>query len=187
VSAPEDDGPDLTGVTDADMDAAYLGALAEATRRIAAGARARTRPVLTGGIVSADGDKTATWLGLVTLGHRQHVSPGFPEPGICVSRCPGKWPCQPHRMATALEKALDRHQPEQLYGLVEDYHGNVVCPHGADYDGDEHYEGPDGWHCKATPAVVVCSSCCDPDDDTLRSRWPCATWTDIAGELGAEA
>jgi hypothetical protein len=118
--------------------------------------------------------------------HRQHVSAMWPEPGICVARCPGKWPCAPHRMAAALEKALERHRPGQIHALVEDAKGAVTCPHGEDYDGDEHYETEAGWHCKALPASVVCGACIDPDDDTLLSPWPCQTWTDIARELGVE-
>lgn len=119
--------------------------------------------------------------------HRQHVDPMWPAPEICVARCPGRWPCMPYRMATALAKALAHHQPEQLHGMVEDWHGAVVCPHGADYEGDLHYEGEDGWHCKELPTVIVCASCSDPDDDTLRATWPCATRADIARELGIEA
>lgn|ERR1017187_9298790 len=40
-------------------------------------------------------------------GHRQHVSPNFPAPGICVSRCAEHWPCPSARMAAALEAVMD--------------------------------------------------------------------------------
>lgn len=38
--------------------------------------------------------------------HRQHVSANFPAPGICVSRCSGRWPCQAYRAAAALAEVL---------------------------------------------------------------------------------
>ena len=41
--------------------------------------------------------------------HRQHVSTGFPAPGICVSRCADsqpRWPCGAYRAAAALEAVL---------------------------------------------------------------------------------
>jgi hypothetical protein len=119
--------------------------------------------------------------------HRIPANANIASGWACLARCRGRHPCLPYRMATALKKAVDRHQPEQLYGLVEDWHGKVVCPHGENHDSDLHYEGPDGWYCKALPTVIVCASCCDPDDATLRATWPCDTWTDIARELGIEA
>jgi hypothetical protein len=91
------------------------------------------------------------------------------------------------RLVKALEAALNHHQPEQLYGMVEDYKGNVVCPHGPDYDGDLHYEDDEGfWYCKALPTVVVCSSCADGSASDLREQWPCPTYTGIARELAGE-
>jgi hypothetical protein len=131
-------------------------------------------------------DRARAMLAGVKYRHRMTANANIASPWACVARCRGQHPCTPHRMATALLAALERHRPEQLYGLVEDYKGNVVCPHGEGYDGDEHYEGPDGWYCKSTPTVIVCASCCDPDDDTLRSPFPCQTRTDIARELGVE-
>lgn len=119
--------------------------------------------------------------------HRIPANANIASGWACIARCRGQHPCTPYRMATALEATLWHHAPEQLHGTVEDYHGKVVCPHGDDYDGDQHYEAADGWHCKALPTAIVCSSCFDPDDDTLRSPWPCQTWTDIARELGVEA
>jgi hypothetical protein len=140
-----------------------------------------------GGIVITAEAQMAARLADAAYHHRQHLSEMWPAPGICVGRCPGPWPCMPHRMATALAKTLAHHQPEQLHGLVEDYYGKVACPHGAEYDGDQHYEADDGWHCKALPTVIVCATCTDPEDDTLLSAWPCQTWAVIAGELGIEA
>ena len=43
--------------------------------------------------------------------HRKHVSVNFPEPGICVSRCPGRWPCEAYRAASAAAAVLANHQP----------------------------------------------------------------------------
>jgi hypothetical protein len=131
-------------------------------------------------------DQLAVMLADVIHRHRRIASARMGSPWACVARCRGDSPCIPRRMATALAEALWHHQPEQLYGLVAGFAGVVVCPHGEDYEGDLHYEGPDGWYCKALPTVVVCASCLDPDDDTLRCAWPCATWTDIARELGVE-
>jgi hypothetical protein len=131
-------------------------------------------------------DKTAAWLENTAEAHGQHVSANYPSPGVCVSRCAESWPCRPYLMATALLAVLEEHRPEQLHALVEDYKGKVVCPHGEHYDGGEHYEDDQGWHCKSTPTVVVCSSCCDPDDDTLRSSWRCATRRNIETELGVK-
>jgi hypothetical protein len=136
--------------------------------------------------VSVSEDKVTAELTEIKRRHREDPNSLFPVPGICFSRCPGKWPCEAHRAASALEAALESHHPEQLHALVEDYHGKVVCPHGGEYDGDLHYEADDGWHCREMPTVVVCSSCCDPDDDTLRAPWPCRTRADIARELGVE-
>lgn len=131
-------------------------------------------------------DQLAVMLAGVKHRHRIPANANIASGWACLARCRGHHPCMPHRMATALEKALGHHQPEQLYGLVAGFAGVVVCPHGEDYEGDLHYEGPDGWYCKALPTVIVCASCCDPDDDTLRCAWPCPTWTDITGELGVE-
>ena len=87
-------------------------------------------------------------------------------------------------LLAAVEGVLKHHQPEQLYGMVEDYKGNVVCPHGPDYDGDLHYEDDGGfWYCKALPTVVVCSVCADGTASDLREQWPCPTYAGIASAL----
>jgi hypothetical protein len=132
-------------------------------------------------------DKAATAAAMIKHSHRQHVSANFPGMGICISRCPGAWPCTAHRAASALEAALRHHQPEQLYDTVTDYKGDVKCPHGEEYDGDLHFEAAGDWHCTAMPTVIVCKTCCDPDDDTLRAPFPCETRKDIERELGIEA
>lgn len=88
------------------------------------------------------------------------------------------------RLVKALEAALSHHDPDQLHGMVEDYKGNIVCPHGSDYDGDLHYEDSEGfWYCKALPTVVVCSSCADGSASDLREQWPCSTYTGITSAL----
>lgn len=92
------------------------------------------------------------------------------------------------RLVAALEAALNYHQPEQLYAMVEDFKGKVVCPHSPDYEGDLHFEADDGeWHCKALPTVVVCSSCADGSASDLREQWPCPTYTDITSALTGKA
>ena len=52
-------------------------------------------------------DPAAAVLAQVKDDHHQHVCSNHPEPGICVSRCPGRpWPCAPYRAAQAVEAAL---------------------------------------------------------------------------------
>jgi hypothetical protein len=50
-------------------------------------------------------DPIAAYLAQVKADHRQHVSVNFPAPGICVSRCAGRWPCSSSRLAAGLEEA----------------------------------------------------------------------------------
>jgi hypothetical protein len=132
-------------------------------------------------------DQAAVLLAGVRRRHRMPSNASIASGWACLARCRGRHPCPPHRMATALEKALGHHRPERLYSPVDDCKGDTACPHGTDYDGDLHFEADDGnWYCKALPTVMVCASCSGPDDRTLRATWPCDTWTDIARELGAE-
>lgn len=42
--------------------------------------------------------------------HWQHVCENHPEPGICVTRCPGRWPCAPYRAALAVEAVRGLHR-----------------------------------------------------------------------------
>jgi len=56
--------------------------------------------------------------------HRQHVSQNFPAPGICVSRCTDRWPCQAYRAAAAALAALKladewAAESDELDGLAE--------------------------------------------------------------------
>jgi hypothetical protein len=52
-------------------------------------------------------DKARTMLDTIQHDHRQHVSANFPAPGICVSRCAERWPCQAYRAAAAALAALN--------------------------------------------------------------------------------
>jgi hypothetical protein len=92
------------------------------------------------------------------------------------------------RLLKALEAALSFHQPRQLYGMVEDFKGNVICGHGQDYDGDLHFEGDDGlWYCKDKPTVTVCATCCDGPSGDLMAEWECPTYKAILAALTGEA
>lgn len=53
--------------------------------------------------MSTPHDTIAAFIEAARHQHRQHVSPSFPAPGVCVSRCPGTWPCVPARAFAALE------------------------------------------------------------------------------------
>ena len=55
--------------------------------------------------------------------HRQHTSPNFPAPGICVSRCHSAWPCEAHRAASALAGLMAEHTNEPVYLSAE------LCEH----------------------------------------------------------
>lgn len=114
---------------------------------------------------------------------RRHATARYAEP-IDIRESSDDVP----RLVKALEAALNHHQPEQLYAMVEDFKGKVVCPHSPGYDGDLHFEADDGeWHCKALPTVVVCSSCADGSASDLREQWPCPTYTDITSALTGKA
>ena len=56
-------------------------------------------------------DDLAATLAEAKRDHWQHVCENHPEPGICVQRCAGRWPCGAHRSATSLEAVLKLHQP----------------------------------------------------------------------------
>jgi hypothetical protein len=87
------------------------------------------------------------------------------------------------RMRASLDSALTHHQPVQLYKWIEGRKG-TACGHGADYDGDAHFEDSDGlWRCKDKAEVVVCGTCTDENDDSLRAEWPCPTYAAITREL----
>src|ERR1700728_771111 len=68
--------------------------------------------------------------------HRQHVSQNFPEPGICVSRCADRWPCQAYRSAAAAKAALAHHveavkyhiEPESTFRYCSTCSGHPACP-----------------------------------------------------------
>lgn len=52
---------------------------------------------------------TASMLNRILRDHRQHVSEGFPAPGVCLSRCADshpRWPCGAYRAASAAKAAL---------------------------------------------------------------------------------
>jgi len=65
-----------------------------------------------------DDDRAASTLAEIEHNHRQHVSPNFPAPGICVSRCADKWPCEAYRSATAAQAALK---------LADDWDGKAAA------------------------------------------------------------
>ena len=100
-------------------------------------------------------DPAVEVLAQVKYDHRQHVCTNHPEPGICVSRCPGKpWPCAPYRATQAVEAALRLHR---RYGPVTrgEHKGRDYCP--------------------------ACTS--QVDDFTAYELWPCFEYLAILAAL----
>lgn len=129
-------------------------------------------------------DKALAEVETIKHHHRQHVSDNFPAPGICVSRCTDKWPCEAYRSAAALDAALRHHQPRQLYQMLTGAPAAPACEHGEDYDGDAHFEADDSyWYCRDKPTIKVCISCTDESDGDLWAEWPCPTYSDISAAL----
>lgn len=58
----------------------------------------------------ADDDRLSAALERIKQNHRQHVSVNFPAPGIRVSRCHERWPCEAYRAAAALDAVLAEHR-----------------------------------------------------------------------------
>jgi hypothetical protein len=69
--------------------------------------------------------------------HRQHVSVNFPEPGICVSRCAVKWPCEAYRGAAVVDALLKAHEPVQIYHNADD------CGHERPVEPEPSWTGTD--------------------------------------------
>lgn len=132
-------------------------------------------------------DKALAEVEIIMHHHRQHVSDNFPSPGICVRRCDDKWPCEAYRAAAALDAALKRHQPRQLYGFIADENHPGRCPHDPDRDWDQHFEDDGMWYCRDKPVLQVCVSCADGPDGDMWAEWPCPTYADIATALLGEA
>jgi len=132
--------------------------------------------------VSDDTAKTA--LGEIKHHHRQHVSANFPAPGICVSRCAGRWPCQAWSAASAVEAVLKFHERVPLYGNAATEEESDACPH--DPDSGLHFESGDGdWLCEGRPEGAVCSTCVDGEGGE-RVEWPCDEYLAILAALTGE-
>lgn len=65
-------------------------------------------------------DDLSTALAEIREHHRQHVSANYPAPGICVSRCPERWPCGPARAVAAVDAVLKAAAGWQRYAARGD-------------------------------------------------------------------
>jgi hypothetical protein len=124
-------------------------------------------------------DPLAHELGQILHGHRQHVSTGFPAPGICVSRCADsqpRWPCGAYRSASAVKALVAGHEPMPVYMAA------VACGH--DEDDSRHFENDDGeWLCQGSPCPPVCKLCTDTLLDPGEAEWPCGPYSIALREL----
>jgi hypothetical protein len=116
--------------------------------------------------------------------HRRHVSVNYPAPGICVSRCADKWPCQAYRAVAALGAALSFHQRVNLYGNAATGDEPGACPH--DPDAACHFDGDGEWLCEGKPEGAVCSTCVDGQGGD-RLEWPCPEYSAILAALTGES
>lgn len=80
-------------------------------------------------------DPLAAKLAEIKHHHRQHVSINYPAPGICVSRCSARWPCDAYRAAAGADAMLELHQQGAYTAYTEscaahlgDILGQRECP-----------------------------------------------------------
>lgn len=129
--------------------------------------------------------------------HARYVCVNFPDPGICLSRCPGSWPCQAYRCAAALKAALAPHEVRAWYLAATD------CDHPeppedsdarADWDGGHPPgTGDAGRICLHTQIASYCPACTElvyGDEEPYGDAYvpaPCRTRQDITRELLGKA
>jgi hypothetical protein len=94
-------------------------------------------------------------------------------------------------LVAAVERVLELHQPQPIYGLADNGNGKPLCAHSMDYDGDAHFEGDDGyWYCRDKKEGARCSSCADEENADIWAEWPCPTFlaitTSLSGTDGKE-
>jgi|ERR1700691_1593906 len=75
--------------------------------------------------------------------HRQHVSQNFPAPGICVSRCADRWPCQAYRSAAAAKAALAHHAEAAIEDMPDPFRYCKTC------------SGRPAWPCPEVRAITA--------------------------------
>jgi hypothetical protein len=91
-------------------------------------------------------DDPVAMLARIQRDHRQHVSAGFPAPGVCVSRCADsqpRWPCGAYRAAAAAAAALAHHAEAVIEDMPDPFRYCKTC------------SGHPAWPCPEVRAITA--------------------------------